>query len=66
LKEEGVRGWYRGFVPTVSSYLPNWAIYFGSYHHIRQYLSQYFGTVNSPSSIADMLAAMTSGGKETL
>ena len=34
-REEGVRGWYRGFGISLAAYLPNWMIYFTCYHQLK-------------------------------
>ena len=38
LREEGLRGLYRGLAPTLIALPPNWAIYFCSYEAMRTYL----------------------------
>jgi solute carrier family 25 (mitochondrial folate transporter), member 32 len=41
--EEGVRGWYRGLVPTLVGYLPTWAIYFTAYEHFKPFFRRQLG-----------------------
>jgi solute carrier family 25 (mitochondrial folate transporter), member 32 len=35
LKNDGIRGMYRGLGPTILGYLPTWAIYFAVYDGIK-------------------------------
>ncbi|KIL55927.1 hypothetical protein M378DRAFT_188628 [Amanita muscaria Koide BX008] len=40
LREDGLRGFYRGLGPTMFGYLPTWAIYFAVYDGIKTYFGQ--------------------------
>ncbi|KAK5992272.1 Mitochondrial NAD(+) transporter 1 [Cladobotryum mycophilum] len=43
LREEGVRGLYRGLGPIVLGYLPTWAVWFTVYNKSKTFLFQYHG-----------------------
>jgi len=47
VREEGIRGLYRGLAPTLLALPPNWAIYFCTYEALRGYFveTQTYGTV---------------------
>lgn len=42
LREEGLRGLYRGVVPVTIGYLPTWAIYFTAYERAKNYYPHFF------------------------
>eukprot|EP01027_Heterolobosea_sp_BB2_P010754 GEZU01015745.1.p1 GENE.GEZU01015745.1~~GEZU01015745.1.p1 ORF type:complete len:263 (+),score=45.27 GEZU01015745.1:177-965(+) len=39
LKEEGVRGFYRGLEPTILGLIPNWAVYFVVYENAKKVIA---------------------------
>ena len=43
LREEGIKGWYRGLGPTILGYLPTWAIYFTAYDAFKASIKKYTG-----------------------
>ena len=43
LREEGIRGLYRGLGPIVMGYLPTWAVWFTVYNKSKGYISQHYG-----------------------
>jgi hypothetical protein len=40
LKNQGIRGLYRGLGPTILGYLPTWAIYFSVYDETKKWLGE--------------------------
>jgi len=63
-KEEGVRGLYRGFQPTVIGYAPAWAIYFTFYNRGRTEFSKEFPSASKELGI--ITAAVFSGAVSNL
>lgn len=57
LKEEGIKGWYRGIGPTIVGYLPTWSIYFTTYHHFKAVLS----SPSLPPPVVHVLSAVAAG-----
>jgi len=56
-KEEGIRGLYRGFQPTLIGYAPAWAIYFTCYNKGRDKLKQ-----NYPNLSKDIIVVISAVG----
>lgn len=44
--DDGLRGYYRGLVPTMVGYLPTWAIYFVVYDKGKTFFSSQIGTLH--------------------
>ncbi|ABN66517.2 mitochondrial carrier protein [Scheffersomyces stipitis CBS 6054] len=63
VREEGIRGLYRGLVPITIGYLPTWTIYFTVYERTKQLypsiLHQYLGIERD--SATHFLSALTAG-----
>uniref|UniRef100_A0A2P2LC16 Uncharacterized protein n=1 Tax=Rhizophora mucronata TaxID=61149 RepID=A0A2P2LC16_RHIMU len=60
IKNEGFRGLYRGLSPTILALLPNWAVYFTVYEHLKGHLSH--GAASHQLTIgANMVAAAGAG-----
>lgn len=49
LKDEGVRGFYRGLAPMLLGYLPTWAVYMTVYDLSRHFLENDGGMANNCS-----------------
>ncbi|KAF5001328.1 hypothetical protein FGRMN_1085 [Fusarium graminum] len=47
LREEGIRGLYRGLGPIVMGYLPTWAVWFTVYNKSKVYMSQHYAGASS-------------------
>jgi solute carrier family 25 folate transporter 32 len=58
-REEGLRGLYRGFQPTVIGYAPAWAIYFTCYNRGRIEWKKHFP--DAPKDFGIILSAVSSG-----
>ena len=58
-KEEGFRGYYRGFQPTVLGYAPTWAIYFTCYNRAREEFKTVFPRAHP--MLGTMVSAVGSG-----
>ncbi|VFQ74272.1 unnamed protein product [Cuscuta campestris] len=61
LRTEGVRGLYRGLSPTLVALLPNWAVYFTVYGHLKGLLQSQTNTSAQLSIGANMIAASGAG-----
>ncbi|KAJ7977615.1 Mitochondrial nicotinamide adenine dinucleotide transporter 1 [Quillaja saponaria] len=62
--KEGVRGMYRGLAPTVLALLPNWAVYFTMYEHLKSRLSS--DESHHLSIGANVIAASGAGAATTV
>ncbi|CAE6450430.1 unnamed protein product [Rhizoctonia solani] len=75
LKNQGIRGLYRGLGPTILGYLPTWAIYFAVYDETKNWLgdSEYGGSPGEEGHLrkrqvwaTHLVAAMTAGASGTI
>lgn len=64
LKDEGVRGLYRGLVPIVIGYLPTWTVYFLLYEKSKTVISRYLS--EDTRYVGHILSALCAGGASTL
>ncbi|KAK7407517.1 hypothetical protein VNO78_09470 [Psophocarpus tetragonolobus] len=60
LRNEGLRGMYRGLSPTILALLPNWAVYFTSYEQLKGMLRSHDGC-NELTTIGNIIAAAGAG-----
>ncbi|EPS70095.1 hypothetical protein M569_04665, partial [Genlisea aurea] len=60
IQNEGFKGLYRGLTPTLAALLPNWAVYFAVYGHLKEILHSY-GSANQLSIGLNMIAAAGAG-----
>lgn len=61
LRTEGFKGLYRGLSPTLVALLPNWAVYFTVYEHLKGFLQSHGDSGNQLTVGANMLAAAGAG-----
>ncbi|KNA20840.1 hypothetical protein SOVF_046940 isoform A [Spinacia oleracea] len=64
VKKEGFRGMYRGLSPTIIALLPNWAVYFAVYEHLKGLL-QMDEYVNGQLTIGRNMVAAAGAGAAT-
>lgn len=53
-RRRGLRGLYRGLGPTISAYLPRWAVYFSVYHGCQDILENEYGVSSTSSAFVPM------------
>ncbi|XP_030512127.1 nicotinamide adenine dinucleotide transporter 1, chloroplastic-like isoform X2 [Rhodamnia argentea] len=61
VKQEGVKGLYRGLSPTILALLPNWAVYFTVYEKLKGLVHSHDDNGNQVSTGANMIAAAGAG-----
>ncbi|KFX88575.1 hypothetical protein V490_07547, partial [Pseudogymnoascus sp. VKM F-3557] len=62
LREEGVRGLYRGLGPIILGYLPTWAVWFTVYGKAKAYIS----TTDSSEFVTNFWSSIIAGSCSTL
>ncbi|XP_072993960.1 nicotinamide adenine dinucleotide transporter 2, mitochondrial-like [Typha latifolia] len=61
VKNEGLRGLYRGLTPTIVALLPNWAVYFTVYNQLKFFLRSHDDGDDQLSIGANVIAASAAG-----
>nr|XP_010906994.1 nicotinamide adenine dinucleotide transporter 2, mitochondrial isoform X2 [Elaeis guineensis] len=61
IKNEGIKGLYRGLSPTITALLPNWAVYFTVYNQLKGLLHSHEDGNNQLSISANIIAASGAG-----
>lgn len=62
LREEGLKGMYRGLGPIILGYLPTWAVWFTVYGKSKSFFSQY----QSNQNIVNFYSSIIAGGSSTM
>lgn len=66
VRQEGVKGLYRGLSPTILALLPNWAVYFTVYERLKGLVHSHDENGNQVSTGANMLAAVGAGAATSI
>ncbi|CAA2964921.1 nicotinamide adenine dinucleotide transporter 2, mitochondrial isoform X2 [Olea europaea subsp. europaea] len=66
VRNEGVRGLYRGLSPTLAALLPNWAVYFTVYGHLRGLLRSHEDENDQLSFGSNIIAASGAGAATSI
>ncbi|XP_008467192.1 nicotinamide adenine dinucleotide transporter 1, chloroplastic isoform X2 [Cucumis melo] len=66
MRSEGFRGLYRGLSPTIVALLPNWAVYFTVYEHLKGLLHSDGDVGHQLSFGANMVAAAGAGASTAI
>ncbi|KAL6529214.1 Nicotinamide adenine dinucleotide transporter 2, mitochondrial [Orobanche gracilis] len=66
VRNEGLRGLYRGLTPTIAALLPNWAVYFTVYGHLKELLHSYEGSKGQLTIASNMIAAAGAGAATSI
>ncbi|KAL3654434.1 Nicotinamide adenine dinucleotide transporter 2, mitochondrial [Castilleja foliolosa] len=66
VRNEGLKGLYRGLTPTLAALLPNWAVYFTVYGHLKEQLLSYEGNKDQLSIASNMIAAAGAGAATSI
>ncbi|KAM7463516.1 hypothetical protein LguiA_031637 [Lonicera macranthoides] len=61
IRNEGLKGMYRGLSPTLAALLPNWAVYFAVYGHLKELLHSHVDSSGQLTFGANMIAASGAG-----
>lgn len=66
LREKGFRGLYVGLSPTLTALLPNWAVYFTVYGHLKDSLHSHVDSSGQLTIGANMIAAAGAGAATSI
>ncbi|XP_008797620.1 nicotinamide adenine dinucleotide transporter 2, mitochondrial-like [Phoenix dactylifera] len=66
IKNEGVKGLYRGLSPTITALLPTWAVYFTVYDQLKGLLQSHVDGNNHFSIGANIIAASGAGAATSI
>ncbi|CAK9151267.1 unnamed protein product [Ilex paraguariensis] len=66
VRTEGLKGLYRGLSPTLAALLPNWAVYFTVYGHLKSVLHSHVDSSGQLTFGANMIAAAGAGAATSI
>lgn len=66
IRTEGFKGLYRGLSPTLTALLPNWAVYFTVYGHLKDMLRTHVDSNGQLTIGANMIAAAGAGAATSI
>lgn len=67
IRQDGVKGMYRGLGPMLLGYLPTWAVYMAVYDSSREYFYAHgYGETNRDKWLARVYASVTAGACSTI
>ena len=66
IRQDGLKGMYRGLGPMLLGYLPTWAVFMAVYDTSKEWYKSRYGAKDSEALAAKMYASITAGACSTL